>query len=481
MGKQITDKFIYDTSNEQIVIRSAMADEKTRKALVRQLSTSEFLVPAHGPIWKALIEMTNKSLDFDPATFTDLLKNESVGGADLVYATRLAEGARLTKNLTHHIDTMGWDATRARALDNSIPELLEAIRDPKAPPQDVIAAGRAVAKALEVQGGRRHAIRPTDHHRNYMAEVRARRSERNVFPVGEPEFDKHLTEGFAPGKTALIAGLSGAGKSTFALALTVMLAKMGRQVTYCAWEMSPSSATDVLCSHMLGIDLKDIVQGQLTDAETLRVDRCVQWISTRIKFIKNPFYDDMRANKKRPSNERNLDIVEGYIADTASHVFVYDLWARCLAETRPSDEMAALMRMQHMHEEYQVNGILIHQINLKDVERRADKRPTRDAIKGSGGYVEVPDLILGIHRDAQFKDVKDTTIESICLKQRKGIANWSVQWQWDGATCKVENPKEVSFDPGLDSVSERGDIGDIDDIKVGGSKSRSKRRPGRDS
>lgn len=475
MADEVTDTFLYDTANEQTVIKAAIADAPTRKVLVRTLSPSEFLVPAHAPIWKSLIELVNKGLAFDPATFTELLKNEGLRKDDLPYADDLMKAARLPENLDYHVQTMGWDATRARMLKGPIPEFLETLRDPKAPPQDVQGAARAIAKALEVRGGRRHALRPEEHHRRYMAEIKARREERNVFPIGETAFDENLTEGFMPGKTAVMAGLPGAGKSTIALAWCVLLARMGRKVTYCAWEMSPSSATDVLCAHMLKIDLKRIVQGTLTDEETARVSKCVRWITSKIKFISNPFFDEMRTSKKRPSNDRNLDILEGYIADTGSDAFVYDLWERCLFWMKPEDVTRALVRMQAIHEEYQIHGTILHQLNLKDVERRADRRPTRDAIKGTGAYVEVADLIFGVHREAQFKAVEDNTVETICLKQRKGKTNWSIRWQWDGAKCQVHSPEEVSFDPGLESADEVGDIGDLTDIK----KPKRKRR-GRD-
>ena len=466
MSDEVTETFIYDTANEQTVIRAAIADAKTRKTLVRTLSPSEFLVPQHGPIWKALLDLVNRNLDFDPATFLDILNHSGIRKDDVPYVEELITSARLPKNLPYHVETMGWDATRARALKGPIPELLEAVRDPKAPAQEVIASARSVARALESKSGRRHALRPGEYKRAYMTELRARRERRNLYPLGAEAFDENLTEGFMPGNTAIMAGLPGAGKSAVSLSWCVMLAMMGRRPMYCAWEMKTDAATDVLCSQILNIELKRIVQGTLADGEMIRVAKCVDWISRHIKFMKNPFFDELRKSKKRPSNDRNLDILEGYIADSGCDVFVYDLWHRCLFWTQPNDVALALARMQNIHEEYDVFGLILHQLNLKDVEKRADKRPTRDAIKGTGAYVEVADLIFGVHRDAQFKSVPDTTLETICLKQRMGKANWCVRWQWEGTQCRISDPEEVAFNPGLESSGELGDIGDISDIKV---------------
>ena len=118
-----------------------------------------------------------------------------------------------------------------------------------------------------------------------------------------------------------------------------------------------------------------------------------------------------------------------------------------------------------MCQEYRFTGVIVQQMRLKDVEKRADKRPTRESIKGTGAFVEVADLVFGIHRDAQFKAVPDDTIEVICLKQRMGKANWAIQFDWDGDKSSITNGREVPYDPGLESSSQFGS--DIGDIKTG--------------
>lgn len=456
--------FVYDSVNEAIVIGATIATTKDRRrGLVRQLSPDEFLVPVHAAIWRALSELARRNLDYDPATIRGFLRDEGIEDDDLDYLATIEEEARTPKNLEHHIETMRWDATRARVLEGPVPKLIDAINDPKAKTGDVVAAAHAVTRSLD-RGGRKYAHRPEELHASYRAERAKRKLKRNVYPLGPEPFDRKLSEGFMPRRTSLVAGVSGSGKSTVAMAWIILLAMLGRRPLYCAWEMDAESALDVMTSHMTGIELTRIIQGTTTEEEDVRIEKATRWILSRVRFMGNPFFDDIEDVKK-PSNERNLSILEGYIAESGCDVIVYDLWERMLFWLDPTSVTRALYRMQKIHQDYRVHGMILQQLNLKDVERRPDKRPTPDSIKGVGVYYEVPDLIFGIHRDARFKRVPDTGVETLCLKQRKGEPFWSMRWEWQADIARVRAPVEVSYDPGFDAAGEGG-IGDIGDIKT---------------
>jgi replicative DNA helicase len=455
MAIEDVERLVLDAGNEMMIIAAAKSDTKLRKILVHKIAADEFLVPNNALIWRAIRRASDDSLIVTPQVMARLIAD--AGGDDKVieYASEIAP--EVPQNIDFHVDLMKWDATRARCIEGPIPEMIKAIKDPMAKSQDVLNIVKGMARALE-STGRRFMTRPEETFRSYQAEIAARRLKKNVYPLGHEAFDQNLTEGFMPRRTTVSAGLPGAGKSTVWIAIAIMLAKIGRRPLYCGWEMDTESLLDVACAHMTGINLRDIVQGNLSEVEIERIRKAAKWIVSKIKFMGNPFIGKTSEVKGKPSNERNLDLLEGYLAESACDVVVYDLWDRMLPWRKPDDVTSALYRMQGIHNEYRIHGVIVHQLNLKDVEKRQDKRPTRDAIKGTGGYVEVADAIYGIHREAQFKTVPDTGVETICLKQRKGVANWSVRWKWNGATCYVGDPKEVPFDPGLEAVSE-GDIG----------------------
>jgi hypothetical protein len=166
-------------------------------------------------------------------------------------------------------------------------------------------------------------------------------------------------------------------------------------------------------------------------------------ISRRIRFLANPFR--RRPGEKR-SNERNLDILQGYIADSGCEVFVGDLWKRCLCSIEPDDEEEALIRQQAMVEELRVHAILIQQQRLKDIEQRPDKRPTREGIKGSSAWVEIPDTILGVHRPFLFKRVEDNKLEVFVLKQRYGRWPLGIEFDWDPDLGIIRGGRHIEYD-----------------------------------
>lgn len=454
----------FDVSNEQVLIRTAIADAGHRKALVHKLSDSEFLNQAHSAIWRAMRALVDKALDYAPATLRTLLINERENFDD-EYLAELEAEAAVANNLDWHVTNLRWDATRARTLKEALPALVKELESAATTPDQATAAARGVLRALEAGGGRRHIHRPHELSRAYKAEIRNRMQVGNFYPTGFTAMDCKLTEGMMPRRTTVVTGLPNSGKSTFAAHLGLGLAKQGRRVLMGCWEMPAKSLLDVMTCAMTGVELMPLVQGKLNSADLKRVERAADWITARMKFMDNAFFTEQPTKGKR-SNDRNLDILEGYVAESGCDVMIMDLWERALVDLSPDAVALALNRQQAMHVEYACHGVIVQQLRLKDVERRADKRPTRDAIKGSAAYVEVADLIFGIHRDAQFKAVPDDAIEAICLKQRKGVPNWAVRFGWNGARCAITGGVEVSYDPGLESVGDVGEVGDIGGIRV---------------
>lgn len=472
-GQTTREEFVYDATGERIVIGAAIsADRMKRAAIVRSLAPDEMLVTEHSPIWRALRVMVDQGLEYDPATMRRLVADE--GGVDHGYLEGLEADASIPANLDFFIETVRFDATRARTLKGPLPEMLRALKDPKASPDAVQGAARALLRAVEGGGGRKYMHRGEELSRSYKAELRTRKRDGNFWSFGWDAVDDRLVEGAMPKRTAVFAGLPGSGKSTFAANWLIKLAAAGRRPLMGCWEMPADSMLDVLVSAMAGVELERIVQGRYDDQEELRIERCIDWITERIRFMDNAFMERRPDGKGwRKSNDASLDILEGYIAEAGCDVVFMDLWERCLVDLSYDGVTQALYRQQEIHKKYNVFGVIFQQLRLKDVEKRIDKRPTREAIKGVGAFVEVADLIFGIHRDAQFKQVEDDSIELINLKQRKGKANWAIRFEWNGALSRVRGGIEVPYDPGLESSSAFG--GDIGDIKVG------PKKPGRAS
>lgn len=473
---------VYDAILERTILCAALADAKTRDALTRSIAPDEFLVSEHSPLWRGLRAMTDRQLAPDPLSLRRFVAEE--GEVADAYIAGLEAEAEVPPNLAHLVETLRWDATRARTIRGAVPELIRELRDPKAKPETVAIAARAVLRAVERGGGGGGVRRGEELARSYRAEIRTRVAQGNFWSLGMgAAMDARLTEGAMPKRTCVVAGLSGSGKSTWVANMAVRLARQDRRVLLGCWEMDPDSYLDLMVASVTRIELKRVVNGSLTPEEVGRIEKAIDWLTSRIRFMPNPFYRSERQQKGggRKTNDRNLDLLEGHIAESGCDVGVWDLWERLLVDISYDGVTSALFAQQNMHERYNIWGVIVSQLRGKDVERRADKRPTRDGIKGTGAYVEVADLILGIHREAQFKRVPDDSIEAICLKQRKGEPNWAVAHDWSGAQALVSGDgREVAFDPGLEASAEFGDavVGDMKQIRTGGRNRKPTRRDG---
>lgn len=455
------EEIVYDSTNERVVICAQIADRAVRKTLVRTVAPDEMLVPEHVVMQRALRIMEEHGLEYDGQVFRRLIADEGVP-VDEGYIESVERAAGVPENLEWHVETLRWDATRARVVRGPVPELVRVLKDPKAGPDALTSAARAVLRSIEGGAqGRRFARRPDELNRAYKAEIAARVAAGNFYPTGYAAVDQKLVEGVMPKRTSLVVGLSGSGKSTFTSDFVMRLAESGRRVLYGAWEMGTESILDVMAAQRCRIEIERVVQGDLEPEEVAAVGEAIDWLTEHVKFMDNAFFGVGAGEKGRPSNDRSLDVWEGYIAESGCDVVVSDLWERCLVDLSYDGVTKALYRQQDMHARYNVHGVMVHQLKLKEVETRPDKRPTRESVKGSGAFVEVADLLWGVHRDAQFKRVPDDSLELICLKQRKGKAFWSCRFDWDGSMGLITGGEEVPYDPGLEASREFGDVGDI--------------------
>lgn len=458
--QQKREEITYDSTNERVVICAQVASRQVRKTLVRSIAPDEMLVPEHVVMQRALRVMEEHGLEYDGQVFRRIIADEGVP-VDDGYIASIEADATVPENLEWHVETLRWDATRARIITGPVPELFRTLKDPKAGPDVLTSAARAVLRAVEGGAqGRRFARRPDELNRSYKAELAARIAAGNFYPSGYGAIDAKLVEGFMPKRTSLVVGLSGSGKSTWTADLVQQLAQGGRRVLMGAWEMGTESIIDVMVAQRCRISIERIVQGDLSPDEVADVGEAIDWLTEHIQFMDNAFFS-IDGGKGRPSNDRSLDVWEGYIAESGCDVVVSDLWERCLIDLSYDGVTKALYRQQNMHERYNVHGVMVHQLKLKEVETRPDKRPTRESVKGSGAFVEVADLLWGVHRDAQFKRIEDDSLEVICLKQRKGKAFWSVRFDWQGDMGLITGGEEVPYDPGLEASREFGDVGDI--------------------
>jgi hypothetical protein len=464
---------------EQVVLAAAMVSREFREAAARRHPADRFLVPEHQAAWRALLEAVRQGLEADPATLHRL----SPQALNVQYLAELLQArpeAPDPKTLAFHEDALVWDHRRFTALTGPVSGLLEAINE--AEPQDkVLALARRTLEAFE-GGARSFILDPKLLIAGQMAEVRGRLSGVS-HPFGLAGFDRRedgslrMYSGCAPGQITVVTGTTGSGKSTFMANVVLAQARMKKRVLYGAWEVRPGITLELTARIALS-DLYsrgEILVGpwERRDEEWVHtlpaavqeerlqlLERTMGGIARYVQFMPNPFrragrWREMsRRGTRLDRNEANLDLVRGCIADSRCDVFVGDLWRRCLVDASPDAEEDALFEQQAMAEELGVHVFLVHQQRLKEIEQRIDKRPTREGAKGSSAYVEIADNFIGIHRDANWKNIPDTTMDALILKQREGPSPLAVQFPWMGGQGRLGAGKTIPYETSVVSVGQ---------------------------
>lgn len=460
-----------DPVNEAVVIAAACVSKEVADELLPTVPADHFFGRGHAKAWDTLREMHRRKLYYDPSTVTQM----SGGEVDVAYLeTLIKERPERPPNLRHHIDALRWDKARVDTARGPLAALLAALHDVTTAPDRVRQLARQIGESFAGHGSDRYIATALDVSRVQSKILLERLHGLACYSYGIPTLDTYsdgpnvgrprMIPGAAPGKITCFTGTSGSGKTTIACQIILEMARQKRRCLVGAWETGPGPTLELMASMSLGFSRTDVMTGQYNQDDVRDLCEEMERIGEYVKFFRLPF-GKARAERGGGQNDRQLDIIRQVIADSRAEVFLADLMRRAMKETRPDDEEQFLFRLQADGEELGVHQIWLHQILSKELEQRRDKRPTRDALKGSFSWVEVPDTVIGWHREALWKDVTDDSVQAIIMKQRYGDWPMAVEFDWDKQYGMISNGRSIEYArPGEDS--------DLDTFISGGGRGR---------
>lgn len=448
----------HDVANEQVVIAAAMADDEVRRRLVR-MPIDVFQTASHQQAWSTFQELERKQLGFDFATLQTLTP-----GLDVGYLSQLHEARPdVPVNLDHHVKTLLWDKARASSITGPVALFLDAIKNPKESPERVKALAKAIGGTFDGYEGRSFLRDSEALVHEQIEDLKSRRAGFAVYTYGIPSLDKYedgsarMVPGAKPEQVTIITGLSGSGKTTFLAQMILGIArdyhkhfletKQRKRVLFGAWETQSGPMLELMASMSLRLNRTKVSLGNVTDEEIEQLRARQLAISEYVKFMQNPF--QRVRGERRQTNDDNLDKIHQYIEDTGADIFVADLLQRAFVQKDPDQEETALFRFQAIMQQTHCHAIVCHQIRLKDVEQRADKRPTREGMKGSSAWTEIADTILGVHRPALWAPVPDTTLQILVLKQRWGKWPLAVEFDSEPDIGVISNGRSIEYNRAL--------------------------------
>lgn len=435
--------------HEQVILGSMIKTQKLRKRLILQLKASDFTSPRHRAIFAALEELEQRNLDYVPITLkTFLPPTDDWGG--IPYLEELEKIAS-DENIEHHIERAKWDNARSLIINDHLNELESALKDPRLDVDEAMTIVKRIEERLQSARGSSSIIAGVAISAKYEAQLYARESNSHLRTSGYLSIDNKLTDPFGRGKITVIAASPSIGKTTFALNMAQRQARKWK-VGYLAWESGMISATDIVCSSSLGIPLPKLVKypNRLTPKERNSITELLNTLfnsNDRFTFLEPP-KRDLYKEAKGPweINDRVLDWFESQLSQWGCDIIYWDLFTKKLPDRRPDAMSWSLDRIQDMADRYGTHFALLHQLTSKEVEKKQDKRPTRADLKGTGGWIETPDVVFGLYRRAVYEPgIEDNELEIYCLKQRIGKWPWRMIMEWDGEKCSITGGHEAQI------------------------------------
>lgn len=412
----------YDVVAEQVVIASALTDDAHRAEALSVLRAVDFQGPRHQVIWRSVERCVGDGVYIDVQSVAASAEGD-FGGFE--YLKHLFALGTSNDELRQAMFRIKEDSLRMRAR-NELAQYGGLLADRTVTYSDCLFeldAIRARLGSLPSAGGYE------DHGSKYLAQLAARRTDGgSVFvPTGIDALDGYLTEGFAPGSTTLVAGRTRIGK-TFLL-VDLLMRQLKRQtpprVLFVACEKDVSYISSMMISNATGIELYRL----LKYPQHLSVEEIaeIEWAAKRfvsspyLRLIDSPF-KDVEASHRGGNDALNARMKE-LLSESEYDIAFWDLLERGFTDRSPQAIKRALVRHQEYSMATGTHNVISHQLSRGSEDRTKVKsrRPQLTDLKDSGGWEEVMDLVLLIHREKVYKPfMPKDDMEIVIAKQKMG-------------------------------------------------------------
>ncbi len=403
-----------------------------------------FYRESHRKVFRAMMELSDRSEPVDLITLSDFLKAkgelDAVGGtaylaslANLVpTSANIAHYARIVreKGILRHLITVATGiATRGLEDQGNVEEFLDEaeksifdISEKRIKPSFVF-LGDMMNDSIKM-----------------VEKLYERKEMITGVPTGFNDLDK-LTAGLQPADLIVVAGRPSMGKTAFSLNVAAHAAlHAGIGVAVFSLEMAKEQlGLRMLCSEAR-VDHSKVRSGHLAEREFPAL------VSAAGRLAEAPIYIDdtpaisileLRAKSRRLVRDRDKKI--GLIIVD----YLQLMRGMSMVQNREQEISEISRSLKALSKELHVPVIAISQLNRR-VEDRGDKRPMMADLMESGAIEQDADVIAFIYRDEVYnKDSTDPgTAEIIVAKQRNGPID-TVRLTFISKITRFENYSQV--------------------------------------
>lgn len=398
-----------------------LSEEAISLTVERQLRAEDFYKPAHQSIYEAMRSLVGSAQAVDPITVGDELRRskmlDELGGMD--YLLELQNSTPSVTSADRYIKIVR-DTARLRKLIQTATQIADI---GYGEPDDVIKAIDDAEQmvfdiAEEDVSDSLHKLNALTQEVSDILQERFDKKQ-NITGVatGFYELD-NLLSGLQPGTLNIVGARPAMGKSAFALAIAVNVAKKTRQpVVFFSLEMSATELTQRILSAESQVDSDRLRSGRLSEPDWTK-------ISEAIGRLDVPLYiDDNSAISVTQIRQKIRRIVQ---RDAAPALIVIDylqlMGGSNSGESRQLEVSEISRKLKLLAREFNIPVIALSQLS-RGLESRTEKRPQLSDLRESGALEQDADVVMFIYRDEMVNPPTDETrgwAEIIVGKHRSG-------------------------------------------------------------
>jgi replicative DNA helicase len=412
---------------EKAVLGSMLASPEAVTAAIQLLSSDTFYDPRHAKIWRAMIELFERSAPIDLVTVSDELKRrndfDTVGGYS--YLTSLDQHVTHAGNVDAHAKIVIEKCTLRRMIDVSR-EIVDAAYDQKEEARVILDS--AEQKVFEIANDQlRSGFVPMNklvlQGFSAIEEYRQRKVHVTGTPSGYYDLDE-MTAGFQKADFVVIAGRPSMGKTSFALNIAENVAvrvkpKERRAVGVFSLEMSKDALVQRMLCSLARVDIHKIRRGYASADEYRRLQNAAAQLHEAPIYIDDTAAMtilEMRAKARRlAASEGELGMI---IVDYLQLVRGPEN-----AENRTQEISLISRSLKALAKELNTPVVALSQLSRAVETRGGAKRPMLSDLRESGAIEQDADVVLFVYRPEVYEtepEKKDGKAEIIIAKQRNG-------------------------------------------------------------
>ncbi|HZD41837.1 MAG TPA: replicative DNA helicase [Terriglobales bacterium] len=432
---------------ESSVLGGILLENEAINLVLELLRPDDFYRESHRKIFRAMIELSDRSEPIDLITLSEFMKSrsdlEAVGGtaylaslADFVpTAANISYYARIVreKSILRSLITTATDiATRGYEDQGNVEEFLDTAEkvifdiSEKKVKASFVAVGDMIKDTLKT-----------------VEKLYERKEMVTGVPTGYDDLDR-LTAGLQPSDLIVVAGRPSMGKTAFSLNIAANAAFTGTGVAVFSLEMAKEQLVlRMLCSEAR-VDNSKIRSGYLGERDFPKLANAAG------RLHEAPIYIDdtpaisvleLRAKARRLVRDRAKKV--GLIVVD----YLQLMRGMGMASNREQEISEISRSLKALAKELHVPVIAISQLNRR-VEDRGDKRPMMSDLRESGAIEQDADVIMFIYRDEVYNPKTDNKgiAEVIIAKQRNGPID-TVELTFLSEFTRFENytPRDEDF------------------------------------